>query len=79
MTDLQTLTALFARAHIACVIAETRENSYASGNGLPLPAGMTITAARVTETTRQSFGHLGFFAELYFDHEGALVGIGAWE
>jgi hypothetical protein len=78
MTDLQTITAMFARAHIGMMIEATRATD-ASANGELLPQGMTITAASADEDTPRHFGYRGFYAELYFDDEGTLVGIGAWQ
>ena len=79
MTDLQTITAIFARARLGISIDTTRETDGASANGDELPRGMTLTAARADDDTPRHFGYLGFYAELYFDVDGALVGIGAWE
>lgn len=79
MTDLQTITAIFARAKLGLTIDTTREVGGASANGDELPRGMTLTMARAGEDTPRHFGYLDFYAELYFDHEGALMGIGAWE
>jgi hypothetical protein len=79
MTDLQTTTAMLARAGIGFEIETTRENGTASANGSELPRGMTLTTTRVDEDTKRSFGYYGFYCELYFDSDGALVGVGAWE
>jgi hypothetical protein len=78
MTDLQAITAMFARAKIGIVIDATRATD-ASANGELLPQGMTITTASADENTPRHFGYGGFYAELYFDDAGTLVGIGAWE
>lgn len=78
MTDLQAVTAMFARASIGFEMSTTREG-LASANNRPLPPGTTVTVARVDDETQRSFGYFGFYAELYFDDEGALVGVGAWE
>ena len=74
MTDLQTIVVMFGRAGIEYTIAPTRDS-----NTPPLPAGMTVTVARADEDTPRIFGYLGFFAEFYFDADGVLLGVGAWE
>jgi hypothetical protein len=78
MTDQDIITRIFMQAGIGCCIEPTR-SSHASVNSVPLPRGMTLTAARNDTNTVRHFGYLGFYAELYFDNDGALVGIGAWE
>jgi hypothetical protein len=78
MTDLQAITAMFARAKVGMVIEATRATD-ASANGELLPQGMTITTASADEDTPRHFGYRGFYAELYFDDAGALIAIGAWE
>lgn len=78
MTDLQAITVMLARAELAWSIEPTR-NSDATAGGRRLPPGTTITVSRVDDDTPRMFGYFGFYAEFYFDAEGALVGMGAWE
>jgi hypothetical protein len=78
MTDLQTIVVLLSAAEIEYTVEPTREER-ASGNGIPLPDGTTVAVARADDDSPRIFGYLGFYAEFYFDAEGALVGMGAWE
>jgi hypothetical protein len=78
MSDLQTITTMLTRAKIGISIDATRVTD-ASGNGQPLPVGLTITVDRVEDGRQRTFGYAGFYAEFYFDDDGALVGVGAWE
>ncbi len=82
MTDLQTLVVMFGRADVQYSIAPTKADDSVPRASLDhLPAGITVTVARAdgNHAPPRIFGFVGFYAEFYFDDDGALVGVGAWE
>jgi hypothetical protein len=79
MTDLQTMVVMFARADVPYTIAPTRTDNDASANLSSVPEGTTISAVPASSETPRVFGYYGFVVTLYFDVDGALVGVGAWE
>jgi len=77
MTDLEAIALMFKRAGVRC---EYESPTRADNAGVrPVPTGATIVTCRADPDTPNTYGYLGFFTALYFDADGALVGIGAWE
>lgn len=91
VTDLDVLRAMLTRAGVV-FIEEPRTHDPAHPYLADVPAGTTLEVEEgcdryagaddgvaVRPPRPRNYGYSGFSAEFYFDAQGALCGVGAWE
>jgi hypothetical protein len=91
VTDLDVLRAMLGRAGVIFT-EERRTPDPAHPYLADVPAGTTLEveegrdldaeddhAVAAGPPRPRNYGYSGFSAEFYFDEDGALVGVGAWE
>ena len=79
MSDFEDMVAMLERAGIEHRVERTdspEADPRRARDGIVEPIATTITT---NDCYRRTTGYPGFWSELFFDADGKLIGIGAWE